>query len=207
MRAVGRTGGGSMMTTATATSAIERFVGGAGARTLQRVIVRATPGDVYDAIWTANLLSSPLARTLSAVAMWPTRVLAWLRHTPQPPPGSRSATLADMLVGDSPWIKLIEVPGAVVVLGLLWKPPADGESCIPGAFATFAEPGFAKVVWALSVEPFGASHSLLVSETRTHTTDAVAARRFRLLWPVISPFAGILRMQVLRAIKAEAEAR
>ena len=47
----------------------------------------------------------------------------------------------------------------------------------------------------------------LLTETRRATTDAVAARHFRLLWPVISPFAGMLRMQVVRAIKAEAEAR
>ena len=192
---------------ATATATIERFVGPADAQTLQRVAVRATPADVYDSIRTANLLSSPLARALSSAAVFPTRVLAWIRQDPQPPAGVRSATLDDMVVGDSPWLVLADVPGVVVVLGLLWKPPAGGARCVPGSFATFAEPGFAKVVWSLSVEPFGASHSLLVTETSTTTTDDTAARRFRLIWPVISPFAALLRMQVLRAIKAEAEAR
>jgi hypothetical protein len=195
------------MTTATATHTIEQFIPFADEQTLQRVAVQATPADVYDAIRTANLLSSPLARALSAAAILPTRVLAWLRGDPQPPAGARSATLDDMLADDSPWIMLADVPGSVVVLGLLWRPPAGGASCVPAAFAPFAEPGFAKVVWSLSVEPFGASHSLLVTETRTVTTDAVAGRRFRLLWPIISPFAALLRMQVLRAIKADAEAR
>jgi hypothetical protein len=195
------------MTATIAPATIERFLTGAEAQTLQRVIVQATPETTYDAIWTANLLSSPLARALSAAAVMPTRVVAWIRHTSQPPPGPRSATLADMLVDGSPWIELADEPGVAVVLGLLWTPPVGGAKCAPEAFARFARPGDAKVAWSLSVAPFGAGHCLLTTETRTRTTDAVAARRFRLLWALISPFAALLRKQVLCAIKAEAEAR
>jgi hypothetical protein len=128
---------------AAATATIERFVGPADAQTLQRVAVRATPADVYDSIRTANLLSSPLTRALSSAAVFPERVLAWLRHDPRPPAGVRSATLDDMVAGDSPWLVLAEVPGVVIVLGLLWKPPAGTERCVPGSFASFAKPGFA----------------------------------------------------------------
>ncbi len=82
--------------------------------------------------------------------MFPERVLAWIRHDPQPPASVRSATLDDMVAGDSPWLVLADVPG-VVVLGLLWKPPAGGARCVPGSFASFAKPGFATVAHHLAV--------------------------------------------------------
>src|SRR5262249_6014398 len=38
---------------------------------------------------------------------------------------------------------------------------------------------------------YGATRSLLCTETRTATTDPVSARRFRRYWAVIRPFAGL----------------
>lgn len=63
----------------------------------------------------------------------------------------------------------------------------------------------AKVAWSIGVVPFGAGHALLVMRTRTLTVDERARRRFALLWPLIAPFAALLRGQALRAIKAAAE--
>jgi hypothetical protein len=91
------------------------------------------------------------------------------------------------------------------VLGLLWTPPAGGPTCAPEAFPTFTAPGVAKVAWAIEVQAGGADHTLLVTRTRTHAVDARARRRFGVLWPLIAPFAALLRGQVLRTITAEAE--
>lgn len=188
----------------TALTGVERFAPHCVASTRQRVFVSATPAETYRAIWDADLLRAPLARTLGWLALVPERFRARLRHE-RAPASSRSAHLRDMLRDDSPWILLADEPGREVVLGLLWTPPAGGTKCGGDDFATFGAPGFAKVVWSLSVVPFGAGHSLLVTQTRTETTDPVATRRFRLIWPLISFFAGLLRLQVLRAIKADAE--
>jgi hypothetical protein len=193
------------MTTAT-TGALDAQLPDFDASTVQRAVVEATPRATYEAIWSADLLRSPLARTLTRAAMALERAGAWVRGTSRPPGASPSAHLADMLGDDSPWVLLADEPGREVVLGLLWTPPAGGHTCPPERFATYASPGLAKVVWSLSVHPFGAGHTLLVTETRTQATDAQAKRRFGLMWPVISPFAALLRSQVLQAIKTEAEA-
>jgi len=185
--------------------AIDRVIGHFDLETTQREIVRATPGETYDAIWTADLSRTPSARALSALALWPERARAWLRHEPAPPPSSRSATLRDLLTPDSPWRLLADEPGAEVVLGLLWTPPAGVVRCAPEAFADCSARGVAKVAWSIAVMPFGAGHALLVTRTRTHAVDTLARRRLTLLWPLISPFAALLRIQVLRAIKATAE--
>jgi hypothetical protein len=176
------------------------------ATTVQRVLVDAAPADVYAAVWEADLLRMPLARCLSAIAMWPERIRAWARRDPPPARTARSARLRDLLGAGSPWI-LVADDGATVTLGLLWTPPAGGTTCAPEDFWRFTAPGVAKVTWALSVAPFGAGHTLLATTTATEPCDAVAARRFRVMWPLIRPFASLLRMQVLRAIKAHAEGR
>jgi len=61
------------------------------------------------------------------------------------------------------------------------------------------------VAWSIEVMPFGAGHSVLVTRTRTQAVDPLARRRFGLTWPLIAPFARLLRGQVLHAIKAQAE--
>ncbi|MDA0181887.1 hypothetical protein OJ997_16410 [Solirubrobacter phytolaccae] len=147
--------------------------------TVQHVLVRATPQATTGAVWSADLLSTPLARALSAMALWPDRLRAWARRAPAPPRTARSATLRDLLAPGSPWRLLAEHP---VVLGLRW-PAGDAE-----------------VRWTIDAQPFGAGHTLLVSRT-----EARGGRRFALAWPLIAPFAALLRGQVLRAVKAEAE--
>ena len=179
----------------------------AAAETVQRVLVDALPDEVFAAIWEADLLRMPLARCFTAMALWPDRIRAWLRREPPPAHGARSARLGDMLGAESPWILVADGPGREVTMGLLWTPPAGGMKCAPDAFGDFAAPGVAKVTWSLSAAPFGAGHTLLTTRTRTVPTDDTAARRLRLIWPAIRPFAALLRMQVLRAIKAHAEVR
>ena len=175
------------------------------ASTFQRIIVWKPPATVYDAFWTADLSTRPMARALADAAMVPERIGAWLRHEPPPPAPTRSARLQDLLADDSPWTLLADELGHRVVLGLLWHPPSGVEKMPADAFEAFDAPGFVKVTWSLSAEPFGAGHSLLVTEIRTRTTDELTARRFALVWPALSPFAALLRRQVLRAIKSEAE--
>jgi hypothetical protein len=187
-------------------SDIDRSVAHAERSTTQHAVVYATPEETYRAIWAANLLSTSLARMLSALAIWPERLRARLRHEPSPP-RTRSARLRDTLGEGSPWILLTEEPGNEIVLGLLWTPPAGGTKCDPEEFAGFSAPGLAKVAWSLSVQPFGAGHTLLTTRTRTSGTDAAARRRVRLIWPFIALLASLLRTQVLCAIKTAAESR
>ncbi|HEY6886632.1 MAG TPA: hypothetical protein VI300_02595 [Solirubrobacter sp.] len=193
------------MTTDTA-NALDAQLPHFDAGTIQRTVVYATPQRTYDAIWSADLLHAPLARMLTRASIAIECAGARFRGTSVPPHVPRSARLRDMLGADSPWLLLADEPGREVVLGLLWTPPAGGHTCPADEFAEYLAPGLAKVVWSISVHPFGAGHTLLATETRTFATDALAKRRFGLLWPLIAPFAALMRSQVLLAIKREAEA-
>ena len=172
------------------------------ARTVQVSPVDAEPASAYAAIWEADLLSSPVTRGLLAVGRVPEIIAARLGREAAPQ-GERHWRLADATGPGSPWILVAERPGQEVVLGLLWTPPAGGTTCAPEDFAAFSAPGVAKVVWSFAVVPYEHG-SLIVTETRTAATDDRARRRFRAIWPLLGPFAGLTRAGVLRSIARHA---
>jgi hypothetical protein len=172
------------------------------ARTVQEIPVDAAPAVAYSALWQADLLGSPVTRGLLAIGRVPEVIAARLGREAAPD-GDRHWTLADATAPGSPWILVAERPGEEVVLGLLWTPPAGGTTCAPEDFAGFSAPGVAKVTWSFAVVPYGRG-SLLVTETRTAATDDCARRRFRAVWPVVKPFAGLTRAGVLRSIARHA---
>jgi hypothetical protein len=140
-----------------------------------------------------------------AVARVPEIILA-RRRGERAPGGDRHWRLAQAVGDDSPWILLGERQRTEVVLGLLWTPPAGGTTCRPEEFPEFFRAGVAKVAWSLAVVPYGRG-SLLITERRTLALDRTARLRFRLVWPIIDPFAGLARGAMIRAIARQARRR
>ncbi|HEY4778480.1 MAG TPA: hypothetical protein VIH47_02675 [Solirubrobacterales bacterium] len=100
--------------------------------------------------------------------------------------------------------KVAEQPGEELVIagiGRFWK-PSGGLRRVQGReqFASFAEPGFAKVAFN-----FRLVNGELSTETRIAGTDAQARRRFGLYWLLIRPGSGLIRREWLRAIANRAE--
>jgi hypothetical protein len=184
--------------------AIAQIVPRCDARTLQQVVVAASPAVTYQAILDANLAAAVPARALIALGQVPEWVRALLRREPAPPRTGRESRLRDVVAGGTPWTVLVDEPGSELVLGLLWSPPAGGDKRDASEWQAFTEPGFAKVAWGFTVSP-NAGGTLLTTETRTAATDVATLRRFRMIWPAMWPFAALLRRLVLDAIRAEAE--
>lgn len=86
----------------------------------------------------------------------------------------------------------------LVLVGKPWLPL--GARTPVSDFATFAEPGFAKVAMDVT-----AADGRLSTETRIFLTDARARRRFRAYWLVVRPFSGLVRRRWLHAAKRRAE--
>jgi hypothetical protein len=97
---------------------------------------------------------------------------------------------------------LAERPGRELVLGAVGQPwkLRGGETRPAADFASFDEPGFAKMVLG-----FHLAEGTLSTETRVLLTDAASRRRFRAYWLVIRPFSGLIRRLLLRAVKRRAE--
>ena len=106
------------------------------------------------------------------------------------------------------WCILAEEPGRELVIGAVtqpWKANVEFLSLLPDAFATFKEPGYAKIVWTLGVKPLGEKASVFRTETRVVTTDPESRSRFRRYWSVFSPGILLIRYETLRLVRREAE--
>ena len=160
------------------------------------------PADVtFGAACEVDLLESPLAR-----AIFKGRELI-MRSKPDDTPRPRGVLALTTSIG---WGVLAMVPGREVVVGAVTKPweadvvfrplPAD-------EFASFNEPGYVKIAWALRADPLGATRSIFRTETRALATNASARTKFRRYWSLLSPGIIAIRWAALQPVKAEAERR
>jgi len=173
---------------------------------VQHVLVAASPTTTYQVLRRVDVMESRLARALVWSQAVPKQLMRRARGLPTRVVAPAHAGFDDMLATKA-WTLLAEEPGQELVLGLLWPfgqavpqiPEVD-----PAGWAAFADPGFAKVAWSMSVRPFGAGRTLVVSEARTACTDAATARHFRLIWRGLGPFAALLKGRLLHLVVAGA---
>jgi hypothetical protein len=108
------------------------------------------------------------------------------------------------------WRILAEAPGREIVLGAVtqpWRADVVFRGIPPEEFAAFDEPAYAKIVWTMAVSSLGPGESVFRTETRVVTTDPTARARFRRYWAVLSPGILLIRREMLRMVKREAERR
>lgn len=108
------------------------------------------------------------------------------------------------------WGLLAQVPGRGVAYGSVtkpWEPEPRFRGVAPADFAAFDEPGYAKIVWSLQVDPVNGQACRLSTETRVATTDAGSRARFRRYWTVLSVGILLLRVIMLRQVQQAAERR
>ena len=164
-------------------------------------------GDVkttWEAIRNADLSSIPVVHSLLVLRSLPGRLRAINsgKAAPAPPPFS---------FGDMPRVGfqlLAERPAEIAFgfVGKPWKIGAEQPLAI-GAddFATFSDPGYAKVAFSIRAKPYGTHRTLITTETRTATTDAATRRRFAAYWKLIGPFSALIRRLILRQVTSHVE--
>ncbi len=163
--------------------------------------VNAPAGVAFECARNLDLLQSPVIRLIFATR-------AKLMCAPDE---IAEAALPKPLIDQAKaigWQILEEVPGQEIVIGAAAKPwLADPEftGVAPTEFAAFVEPGFAKIVWNLSVEALSETKSIVRTETRVVTTDNESRRLFRRYWALASPGIALIRRLGLGIVKAEAE--
>jgi hypothetical protein len=129
----------------------------------------------------------PLVGVLGALRMLPEIVSHALHgELPHGPATMRLRDLASVPLDRGGWVLLGERSQDEIALGLIGKfwLPIISFATVKTAeeFRTFAEPGYAKTVYALSVRPLDDGRTLLSGLMRTATTDAHARRWFRRYW-------------------------
>jgi hypothetical protein len=146
------------------------------------------------------------------------RPLFWLRALPARLLGRRVATrtqthqtvLQTVLAGG--FVLLDDQPDREIALGTIgrfWQLSGGGAKArVPeaAAFASFAEPTYAKAALDFRLEPSAdGAATQLSTETRIFTPDPHTRRRFARYWRLIHPGSALIRLIWLRAIRRRAE--
>jgi hypothetical protein len=155
----------------------------------------------------------PLVAVLGAVRILPE--LVWqLLHGERPSGAPERVTLRDttkLPMSGGGWILLGERPEEEIALGMVgrfWRPVIQYANVDAGSFAAFAEPGFAKTVYALGTRSMEDGKTLLWAIMRTATTDERARTWFRRYWTLgVGYGAHVLVHGLLDVVREDAEQR
>lgn len=170
----------------------------------------------WEALNAADLIEvgrrRPLVGLLGGIRALP-EIATHLVHGEKPPGVPERMTLRDTTsaeAGAGAWVLLGERPRRELALGLIgkfWRPVIEYAKVDPSAFSDFADPGFAKTVYALAVTESAAGGTLLSGTMRTATTSEQARRWFNRYWTLgVGSGAHALVRGLLEVIKESAEA-
>jgi hypothetical protein len=100
---------------------------------------------------------------------------------------------------------------AIAVAGQPWRPRGGKRIALPvddAEVSEFEKPGFVLTAMSFGLEPLGGhggGRTRLSTETRVQPAGAGAARTLRPYWLVIRAGSGLVRHELLRAVKRRAE--
>ena len=154
-------------------------------------IVAADTATTWGALMDADLIEvgrrRPLVALLGALRILPD--LVWERlHGEHPAAAPERLTLRDITklpMSGGGWVLLGERPQEEIAFGLVgkfWRPVIQFAQVDATAFKDFAEPGFAKTIYAIGTRRFEDEKTLLWAIMRTATTDEHARTWFRRYW-------------------------
>ena len=180
-------------------------------------VVEADLATTWNALMEVDLIDvgrkRPLVGVLGAIRILPDIVSHMLHGEPpqRPPEHLRLRDTTQLPLDEGGWVLLGEHPRDEIALGLVgkfWRPVIEFAKVPADRFREFAEPGFAKTIYSLSVRPLGPHRTLLSGTMRTATTDSQARRWFRRYWTLgVGSGAHILVNGLLDVTREMAEAR
>lgn len=160
-----------------------------------RIKVRAPVNEVYSAVRELDLREAKLSMFLFR-----------LRGLPAGKKAPTCFKLDDFL--KMRFILLGERANEELLLGLVgrfWTPSGELLRLDAADFRDFNEPGFAKAAWNFSLAEQPDKTALLETETRVLCLDDASRRRFRFYWLFVGTFSGLIRKEILQAVKQSAE--
>lgn len=91
------------------------------------------------------------------------------------------------------------------LVGRFWTPAGELRRLDAEGFRDFNEPGYAKAAWNFSLAEQSDKTVLVETETRVWCPDEASRRRFRFYWLLVGTFSGLIRKDILQAVKQTAE--
>jgi len=105
------------------------------------------------------------------------------------------------------WSQIADVPGREIVMGSAtqpWRPNPTFLTLTPEQFESFHAPGYVKIIWNLRADPLTSATCVFRTETRVLACGSAARSKFRRYWAFLSPGIILIRIALLRQLKASA---
>jgi hypothetical protein len=144
-------------------------------------VVDADLATTWNALMDVDLIDvgrkRPLVGILGAIRILPDIVSHMLHGEPpqRRPEHLRLRDMAQLSLDEGGWVLLGERPRDEIALGVVgkfWRPVIEFAKVPADRFLEFAEPGYAKTIYSLSVRSLDSRRTLLSGTMRTATTDA-----------------------------------
>jgi len=180
-----------------ANHALDRLIPAPRLSEADGIDVALSPDQAWQLVRHGEIAMPAIARALFALRTLPSRLLG-------KPAVAPSLSIDAFTSGAQPGFRvLIDDPPrevAVAAVGKVWQPDIPFvEVADTTAFAAFAEPGYAKVAWAVRVLPRGAGDSRIEVDLRVTATDEPSWRAFRRYFRLVGPFSRLIRRSALEA--------
>lgn len=91
------------------------------------------------------------------------------------------------------------------LIGQFWKASGNLQVFEPDEFIPFDKLGFAKATWNFRLEALTPQSTRLETITRIYCTDPRSRIKFSRYWFFIKPFSGLIRTEMLKALKRKVE--
>jgi hypothetical protein len=186
-------------------SLLDQYMQSPRLRQVDRIAVRASPEQAWQAVRHVDAYKIGFVRGLFALRQVPDALLAKLRGR-EPVRLTPTATIDEIAGPSNDFRLLCEVPGrgfAVGGVGNFWSPRIRFVHPTPEGFAAFAEPGNGKVVWGLEVASREGGGAWVSFEVRVSATDEESWRIFERYWLFIGQFSHAIRRAVMHMLKDE----
>jgi hypothetical protein len=188
-----------------ASTVLDRLLPSFQASERHRVVIAASPDQVWAALSQVTMGELRLFRLLMGVRVLPGQLVRSPRarfDAGQPLLGWAVRFGFTILGEDAPRELVV---GAI---GQPWRLAGGRSAAVAGGddFAAFDQPGYAKMAANFRLAPTVGGRAIQLStETRVACTDPASARRFARYWWLIRPASGVIRRSWLAAIKRRAE--
>ena len=165
-----------------------------------RIFVKAKPAEAWEAARHFDAAAIPWVRALFDLRTLPDRLRG------RQPKDEKISVGVDQVTSEGKGFKLLqEIPGREVVIGSVgqfWHLNIPFAAVEPDDFRDFKTPGWGKLAWAISVEPYldGSTISL---ELRTTATDQDSWQKLNNYYRVIGIGSRLIREAAMSHLEAE----
>jgi hypothetical protein len=167
--------------------------------------IAAAPEVVWEALQAVSAGDLRLTRVLTSIRALPARLTSGGKRGGGLP---ADRTFIEAFI-ERGYRELLSDPPRALVAGSAGQPwrlrgGATLDVVDLGGFRAFARPGFVLIATSFELEAVGEG-TLLSTETRVQPTDAAAGGSFRPYWWAIRAGSGLIRRDVLHAVRRRAE--